>query len=186
MSNQDYAYIRKGAFMRAATRITEKNFRRKMLLPVAAVSIALALSACASDIIKHGHVFTDEDLAQVKEGMSRDQVILALGTPDTKSTVDQRAFYYISTTTKRSAAFLNPSIVDRRVVAVYFSEKDNVQRVANYGLKDGRVFDFVTSTTPSHGSEDGLLKELFRNIGRPQQGIGGVAGGGTGPGPGGY
>jgi outer membrane protein assembly factor BamE (lipoprotein component of BamABCDE complex) len=171
MSNQDYAYIRKGAFIRATASRAEKKFRLNKLRPLAILGIALALSACASDIIKHGHVFTDEDLAQVKEGMTRDQVMLALGTPDTKSTADQRAFYYISTTTKRSAAFLNPSIVDRRVVAVYFNNKDTVQRVANYGLQDGKVIDFVSSTTPSRGSEDGLLKELFRNIGRPQPSI---------------
>jgi hypothetical protein len=42
-----------------------------------------------------------------------------------------------------------------------------VSRVANYGLQDGKVIDFVTRETPSRGSEDGLLKELFRNIGRP-------------------
>jgi outer membrane protein assembly factor BamE (lipoprotein component of BamABCDE complex) len=127
----------------------------------------LGLSACATDITKHGHVFTDEDLAQVKEGMSRDQVVLALGTPDTKSTVDQNAFYYISSTTKRSAAFLNPEIIDRRVVAIYFDQNSAVARVANYGLQDGKVIDFVTRETPSRGSEDGLLQELFRNIGRP-------------------
>jgi outer membrane protein assembly factor BamE (lipoprotein component of BamABCDE complex) len=134
---------------------------------IAVLGIALCLSACATDITKHGHVFTDEDLAQVKEGMSRDQVVLALGTPDTKSTVDQNAFYYISSTTKRSAAFLNPEIVDRRVVAIYFDPNSTVARVANYGLQDGRVIDFVTRETPSRGSEDGLLKEHFRNIGRP-------------------
>jgi len=134
---------------------------------IAVLGIALCLSACATDITKHGHVFTDEDLAQVKEGMSRDQVVLALGTPDTKSTVDQNAFYYISSTTKRSAAFLNPEIVDRRVVAIYFDPNSTVSRVANYGLQDGKVIDFVTRETPSRGSEDGLLKELFRNIGRP-------------------
>lgn len=153
--------------MKAKHRNLGKFFRRPLLHSLAAFGIALGLSACAADITKHGHVFTDEDLVQVKEGMSRDQVVLALGTPDTKSTVDQNAFYYISTTTKRSAAFLNPEIVDRRVVAVYFDQNNVVNRVANYGLKDGIVFDFVTRTTPSRGSEDGLLKELFRNIGRP-------------------
>jgi len=131
----------------------------------------MSLAACAADITKHGHIFTDEDLAQVKGGMSRDQVVLALGTPDTKSTVGQEAYYYISSTTKRSAAFLAPSLVDRRVVAVYFDKKDAVQRVAHYGLQDGKVIDFIKRETPSRGSEDGLLKELFRNIGRPTPGV---------------
>lgn len=153
--------------MRASSPKSRKNFRDLFLSSVAAAGIVLSLSACAADITKHGHVFTEEDLAQVKEGMSHDQVILALGTPDTKSTVDQKAYYYISTTTERSVAFLDPKITDRRVVAIYFDENNVVKRVANYGLKDGIVFDFVTRQTPSRGSEDGLLKELFRNIGRP-------------------
>jgi len=148
---------------------------------LAAIGIAFTLSACAADMTKHGHVFLEEDLAQVKEGMSQDQVILALGTPDTKSTVDQSAYYYISTTTERSLAFLEPEIVDRQVVAIYFDDTRTVKRVANYGLKDGKVFDFISRKTPSKGSEDGLLKELFRNIGSP----GAAPGGGVPGGPGG-
>jgi outer membrane protein assembly factor BamE (lipoprotein component of BamABCDE complex) len=166
MSNQDYGYTRNGAFMMAARGSRAKKARTTAVRALAAAAM-ISLTACAADITKHGHIFTDEDLAQVKAGMSRDQVILALGTPDTKSTVGQEAFYYISTTTKRSAAFLSPSVVDRRVVAVYFDKKDIVQRVAHYGLQDGKVIDFVKRETPSKGSEDGLLKELFRNIGRP-------------------
>ena len=166
MSYQDYCYIEIGVFGPAAPRSAAQRLLRAsasgMLL-----ATAIALSACASDITKHGHIFNDEELAQVKTGMSRDQIILALGTPDTKSTAGQNAYYYISTTTKSSAAFLNPTIVDRRIVAVYFDKKDNVERVANYGLQDGKVIDFVKRETPSKGSEDGLLKELFRNIGRP-------------------
>lgn len=168
MSNQDPLYMRNEAFIKAMRADNGKKIRRTFAGALFAAGIALSLSACASDITKHGHVFTDEDLAQVKEGMSRDQVILALGTPDTKSTVDQSAFYYISTTTQRSAAFLNPKVVDRRIVAVYFDKNDTVNRLANYGIQDGKVIDFVSRTTPSRGSEDGLLKELFRNIGRPQ------------------
>jgi outer membrane protein assembly factor BamE (lipoprotein component of BamABCDE complex) len=62
---------------------------------------------------------------------------------------------------------MSPKIVDRRVVAVYFDKRGNVKRVAHYGLQDGKIIDFVGRRTPSKGSEDGLLKELFRNIGRP-------------------
>ena len=167
MSNQVSHYTRNGAYMRALRSNSGILSRCPLGRSIAVLGIALCLSACATDITKHGHVFTDEDLAQVKEGMSRDQVVLALGTPDTKSTVDQNAFYYISSTTKRSVAFLNPEIVDRRVVAIYFDQNSAVARVANYGLQDGKVIDFVTRETPSRGSEDGLLQELFRNIGRP-------------------
>ncbi len=175
MSKQDHSYMRKDAFLMAARAAAEKKSHFPLARSLAAVFIAFSLGACAADIARHGHVFAEEDLKQVKEGMSRDQVILALGTPDTKSTVGQEAFYYISTTTKRSAAFMSPSIVDRRVVAVYFDKKDVVARVAHYGLKDGQVIDIVKRETPSRGSEDGLLKELFRNIGRPPSG--GNAGG---------
>jgi outer membrane protein assembly factor BamE (lipoprotein component of BamABCDE complex) len=170
MSNQDYGYTRNGAFMTAPGGAMMKNARRIAAGALAAAAI-MSLAACAADITKHGHIFTDEDVAQVKGGMSRDQVVLALGTPDTKSTVGQDAYYYISSTTKRSAAFMSPKVIDRRVVAVYFDKKDVVQRVAHYGLQDGKVIDFVKRETPSRGSEDGLLKELFRNIGRPTPGV---------------
>ena len=72
-------------------------------------------------------------------------------------------------------AFLKPKEIDRRVVAVYFAPQiDTVQRVANYGLKDGKVFDFISRETPSHGQEASLLNQLFRNLG----GMGNVFGGG--------
>jgi outer membrane protein assembly factor BamE (lipoprotein component of BamABCDE complex) len=62
-------------------------------------------------------------------------------------------------------AFLTPEVTDRRVIAVYFNNKDRVERVANYGLKDGKVFDFVKRETPAYSRDQGILKELFRNIG---------------------
>lgn len=177
MSNPETLYRRIGAFMRPITIPQRKKFVRPVCQSFAVLSILAGLSGCAADITRHGHVFAEEDLAQVKEGMSQDQVILALGTPDTKSTASRSAFYYISTTAERSAAFLKPKIVDRKVVAIYFDKNNLVKSVANYGIEDGKVIDFVTRETPSRGSEDSLLKELFRNIGNPQN----KAGGGGGP-----
>jgi outer membrane protein assembly factor BamE (lipoprotein component of BamABCDE complex) len=165
MSNQDYSHIEIGAPLRAARGTAVQ--KAPAIVRCVLLASVICLSACAADITKHGHIFADEEIAQIKPGMSRDQVVLALGTPDTKSTVGQEAYYYISTTTKRSAAFLSPSVTDRKVVAVYFDKKDSVARVGHYGLQDGKVVDFVKRETPSKGSEDSLLKELFRNIGRP-------------------
>ena len=38
--------------------------------------------------------------------------------------------------------------------------------VAYYGLKDGKVFDFISRTTPTRGKEVTILQEFFGNVGR--------------------
>jgi outer membrane protein assembly factor BamE (lipoprotein component of BamABCDE complex) len=129
----------------------------------------VALAGCGGTITRHGQIFTETDLQAVQPGMSQDQVRAALGTPATTAVVgDGRAFYYISSTDKQASFFL-PTEQDRQVVAVYFTGGGTVEKVANYGLKDGKVFDFVSRTTPAPGGKDeGILKQLFRNLGKQQ------------------
>ena len=55
-------------------------------------------------------------------------------------------------------------VVDQRVIAVYFDRNSKVQRLAEYGLKDGKVFDFISRTTPTGGADLSLLNGLFRII----------------------
>ena len=134
------------------------------------LAVALVLSTgCAETITKHGHQFRETDLQQITPGMSQDQVKLTLGTPTTTSAVATgNTFYYISST-EAEKSFLSPRETDRQVVAVYFNQGGSVDRVANYGLKDGKVFDFISAKTPAPGSKDeGLLKSLFRNLGSRQ------------------
>lgn len=141
-----------------------------------AVAAPLLVAGCGSDsgmkftqTLKHGHQFRENDIAQIQPGMSQDQVKLTLGTPTTTATVGGgNAFYYISSTATQ-VVFLQPKEVDRQVVAVYFNPMGSVERTANYGMKDGKVFDYVTRTTPAPGAGDeGILKGLFRNLGKKQ------------------
>ncbi len=126
---------------------------------------SMTLQGCAGNVIKQGHQFQEEDLNQVRVGMSKDEVVLALGTPDTQSAIAGGTYYYISQTAEQPMAFMKPEVVDRRVVAVYFDKKDKVEQIANYGLKDGKVFDFIRRETPVYTRDQGMLKEIFRNIG---------------------
>jgi outer membrane protein assembly factor BamE (lipoprotein component of BamABCDE complex) len=130
-----------------------------------ALVIALTLAGCAGKPVKHGHVLHQDEIEQVRPGMSKDQVQLALGSPDTSSTLNGETFYYISST-RRGPAFLKPKVVDRRIVAVYFNKMASVDRVAHYGMKDGKVFDFISRKTPSHGSEMNVLQQMLGNFGK--------------------
>ena len=89
--------------------------------------------------------------------------------PSTTATFDNEVFYYISQTRKRPVAFMNPKLVDQRILAVYFNKEGRVDNIANYGLKDGKVFDFISRTTPTSGQEMSYLTPIFRLIGGSKQ-----------------
>ncbi len=140
------------------------NIRHNIVVASFLALAPLALASCASEVNHHGHVSTDAEIKQIRNGMSKQQVTVALGSPTTTSTVGGGAYYYISSTHKH-IAFLKPKVVDRRVIVIYFSNNDEVTRVAKYGLKDGKLFDFISRTTPSHGGRDSILAQLFKGIG---------------------
>lgn len=134
---------------------------------VAGVALALGAAGCSETITKHGAQFRETDIQAVQPGMSQEQVRATLGTPSTTAVVGSGdAFYYISSTMGQSS-FMLPSEKDRTVVAVYFNQGGSVEQVAHYGLKDGKVFDFISRSTPAPGAKDeGILKSLFRNLGK--------------------
>jgi outer membrane protein assembly factor BamE (lipoprotein component of BamABCDE complex) len=131
----------------------------------------LALSGCGETVTKRGHLFQENDLQQVRPGMSQDQVRTSLGTPTTTAAVGSgSAFYYISST-ETNQAFFKPTERERTVLAVYFTPMGSVERVAQYGLKDGKVFDFVKNETPHQARDESMLKALFRNLGTKPLGL---------------
>ena len=97
-------------------------------------------------------------------GASQEQVLIVLGTPSTVATVSGEVFYYISQRGVQSADFMQQNVTDQRVIAVYFDKNRRVERLANYGLKDGKVFDFVSRTTPTSGQELSYLGFLFGSV----------------------
>jgi outer membrane protein assembly factor BamE (lipoprotein component of BamABCDE complex) len=78
--------------------------------------------------------------------------------------VSGQTFYYISQTSQRAAAFLPYDVKDQRVIAVYFDKDRRVQRLANYGLKDGKVFDFMSQTTSTGGRDVEYLRNVLRSL----------------------
>ena len=127
-------------------------------------SIGLGLSGCIGEEIRHGYQLDQAALAAVRPGMSADQVLQTLGTPSTVSTIGNKSWYYISQNTSRTVLFLGEQIEDQKVTAVYFNPGLKVDRVALYGLQDGRIFDFIERKTPTSGAERAFLSQLFRGL----------------------
>jgi outer membrane protein assembly factor BamE (lipoprotein component of BamABCDE complex) len=141
-------------------------------LGASALAAASMLAACQSDVLStsetltQGYVIDQQQIDLVPVGSSREQVLLALGSPSTTATFDNEVFYYISQKRVRSVAFLNPKLVDQRVLAVYFGNDSRVSQIANYGMQDGKVFDFITRTTPTGGKDHNFLSQMLAGVGK--------------------
>jgi outer membrane protein assembly factor BamE (lipoprotein component of BamABCDE complex) len=131
----------------------------------AAAAIALVcavLGGCTGEQFQKGYILPPGALEQIPIGASQDQVLIVMGTPSTVATLNGEVFYYISQRSERLVAFMNQKVVDQRVIAIYFDKNRQVQRLANYGLQDGKIFDFVSRTTPTSGQELSYLTPLFK------------------------
>jgi len=130
----------------------------------AVLVLGLPLAGCFSETFQKGYIVPEGALEQIPVGASQEQVLIVLGTPSTVATVSGEAFYYISQRAERPVAFMPQEVVDQRVVAVYFDKNRRVERLANYGLKDGRIFDFISRSTPTSGRELNYLQALFEGL----------------------
>jgi outer membrane protein assembly factor BamE (lipoprotein component of BamABCDE complex) len=146
---------------------TNTKIKKKTTRWICFVAAALLLCACGrtTETLQRGYVLPEGALEQIPVGATQEQVLIVLGTPSTVATVNGEAFYYISQKAERVAAFMPHEVVDQRVVAVYFDKDRRVRRLANYGIKDGKVFDFLSKRTETGGEELNYVRNLFKNIG---------------------
>jgi outer membrane protein assembly factor BamE (lipoprotein component of BamABCDE complex) len=138
------------------------RWRQATCAAVLAIGLS-GLAGCAETVNK-GYIVDPGALEQIPVGSSQEQVLVVLGTPSTMATLNGEVFYYISGQTKQAARFMRPTVVDQRVLAVYFDKDRRVERVADYGIKDGKVFDFVTRTTPAFGRDSNFLAQVFKGV----------------------
>ena len=137
----------------------------------AALVMALGFGAMLSGCIgyngdfERGYQVDDATVSQIKVGATtKPEALNILGTPSTTSTVGGDAWYYVGQKMHRSLAFMPLQTEDQHVLAVYFDKGGKVERIANYGLKDGKVFDSVSRTTPTGGAEPDFLRNMLGGL----------------------
>ena len=142
--------------------------RWRGLRTTAVVVLLCAIMGGCGEQFQKGYILPPGALEQIPIGASQDQVLIVMGTPSTVATLNGEVFYYISQRSERPIAFMSDRIVDQRVIAVYFDKNRQVRRLANYGMKDGMIFDFISRTTPTSGQEINYVAPLFKalNIGQ--------------------
>jgi outer membrane protein assembly factor BamE (lipoprotein component of BamABCDE complex) len=135
---------------------------RGLRTAAATALLCVTLAACTGEQFQKGYILPPGALEQIPIGASQDQVLIVMGTPSTVATLDGEVFYYISQRSSRPVMFMETKVVDQRVIAIYFDKNRQVRRLANYGLQDGKIFDFISRTTATSGQELSYLTPLFK------------------------
>jgi outer membrane protein assembly factor BamE (lipoprotein component of BamABCDE complex) len=139
-----------------------RSSRWRGLRSAFAVALVCAALGGCSEQFQKGYILPEGALEQIPIGASQDQVLIVMGTPSTVATLSGEVFYYISQHAERAVAFMPQKVTDQRVIAIYFDKNRQVTRLANYGLKDGKIFDFISRTTATSGQEMSYLTPLFK------------------------
>ena len=142
---------------------------RKPLTTLAGIVLGSALFgsivSCAPVMKLHGYAPIEEELASIRAGQdTRGSVRRKVGRPGGTGIFTEEGWFYVSSTVEHHT-FYQPEVIDRRVVAILFDERDIVRAVNSYGLEDGRIVDLETNTTPTFGRELSILEQAFGNLG---------------------
>tara|TARA_Y100000590_G_scaffold295208_1_gene332785 strand:+ start:7622 stop:7933 length:312 start_codon:yes stop_codon:yes gene_type:complete len=92
-------------------------------------------------------------------------VINLLGTPSITSVYGDKVWYYLTQTTE-TKAFFKPVVIERKIYAIIFNNKNKVINTATYTEKDSVPISLVSRVTPTSGNELTILQQLFANLGR--------------------
>lgn len=131
-----------------------------------AVAAGFFLAACSPRVAVRGNLPREEQLSKIVVGkQNRHEVADILGTPSTLGTFDDNVWYYISRKTE-NYAFFDEKVADQQVIAIYFDDKDIVQKIYRYDKDDRRQVGMIDRTTPTAGKELSVFEQLIGNLGR--------------------
>lgn len=137
-------------------------FRRLILV----AALGAGLAACSPQFVNHGYIPPPEDLEKITVGVdTRSTVADALGLPSTAGVVNASGYYYVRSR-KRTLGALAPKEIERRVLAVSFTEDGVVSNIEEFGLERSQVVPLTRRVTTSGVRDKSFLRQLLGNIGR--------------------
>lgn len=125
-----------------------------------------ATSACSPMVQTRGHVNSPEWQEVIKPGQStRNEVMLTLGSPSTRSSFGDETWYYI-TTRRENYAFFKPEITEQNVLAISFDTSGTVIDIKELDKEAMQQVEYTSRETPTEGHSLTFLEQLLGNMGR--------------------
>lgn len=128
--------------------------------------LAALLSACSNDMFltHNGNMPSNERIAQLKLGDTKEQVVRTLGAPSSVVSFDKNTWIYMSSSIKR-VAFMEPEEVNRDILTIEFNNEGRVSNIERLTKADGKEIAVSTDATKSQGHDVGFFEKYFGGVG---------------------
>ena len=137
-------------------------FKQKIILLVLA---CFFLNNCSGIKTNNGYMPVQDSVDQLKVNQTSLSFAKSrLGEPALILGNKEPIFIYSSQVTNR-ILFLEPKVISRDVLVLYFNKKNKLKKFEKFNLKDGKSFQINTDTTTLNAEQRSLIATLFSNVG---------------------
>lgn len=112
------------------------NFKRLIEMKIILIALTLSLltlTACYKTPVQQGNILKQEDIDEIKPGMTKQQVAIVLGTPTVADPFNQDRWDYINTSKTKG------DFKKLKKFTLYFEDNKLVRTEGNYYPKDEEV-----------------------------------------------
>jgi outer membrane protein assembly factor BamE (lipoprotein component of BamABCDE complex) len=140
----------------------------KIALTIFCISILCSCSSSKQNewfVTHNGNMPSEERIAKIEKGTSKDDVVQILGMPSTVAAFDENTWIYMSSDIKR-VAFLEPKEIDRKILKIKFGDNDNVINIVRLNKENGVDVTPSQEKTEVKGQEPGFFQKYFGGVGQ--------------------
>ena len=129
------------------------------------------LNACSSAkqnewfVTHNGNMPSEDRIARVEKGDSKDDVLQVLGVPSSVMAFDDNTWIYMSSDIKR-VAFFAPKETDRDILKINFDNNDRVTEITHLTKADGKDITPSDDKTDIKGENTGFFRKYFGGVGQ--------------------
>lgn len=129
--------------------------------------------SCVNTKVVNGQLPDADSLSTLKIGKDKKKLVeKILGSPSFKGELGDNSIYYVFSVSSK-IAFMNPTLIDQKVLQVKFDKEDILEKVMLFKKDDVEEIVMSAKTTKTAGKKMGFFEQLISNIGVPGMGRGG-------------
>lgn len=131
----------------------------------------VALSACSTSkqnewFVNHnGNMPTEERIAKIKKGSTKDDVLQILGAPSAVISFDENTWIYMSSDIKR-VAFAKPEEINRDILRLRFNSDEKITEITRLDENSGKKLTPCQDETEVKGENLGFFRKYFGGVGQ--------------------